>query len=139
MPVVSRTAETNAVSTYFVSKLAGPRIGKVRVSKGEELRMTEYQARGLLASGSLVTSKDLVDDPWGEVAAAAKAQAEADKAVAEQKARDAQAAAEAEAAQKAAEAEAAAEAARKAAPDADHGDGATGEHAEGDHHDDTHA
>lgn len=75
--VVSRTPETNAVTTYYVSCLAGPRIAKKRVAKGEAVELTEYQARAELASGALVTDKALVDDPWGEAKADAAAKAKA--------------------------------------------------------------
>ena len=98
MSVVTRNADTNAVSSYFVSKLCGPRLNKVRVTKGDEVRMTEYQARALVASGELVTDKDRIDDPFGEVAAAADAKAAADKEAAEAKAAADKAAADAKAA-----------------------------------------
>ena len=122
MSVISKTAETNAVRTFYVTALAGPRIDKTRVAKGDPVRMSEHQARALLASGALVDDEAKVDDPFGEKAAAAERQAAADKLAAEQKAAEDRAAAEAAAAQKQAEAEAA----RKAAEE-------LGGHADGDH------
>lgn len=93
MSVVSKTAATNAVSPYFVSSLAGPRLFGRRVEKGEELRLSEHQARALLLTGEIVSDKDVVDDPFGEVArkaeaakAAAAAEAAADKEAADAKA-----------------------------------------------------
>jgi len=79
--------------TYYVSKLAGPKVAGVRVGRGEALELTEHQARGELSSGALVTDEALVDDPWGEAERAA-----AEKVAADAKARADQAAADAKAA-----------------------------------------
>ena len=97
--VVSKTAESNAVSTYYVSSVAGPKVACRRVKKGDKLELTEHQARAELASGALVTKAELVDDPWGEKAtAAAKAgaatKADADADAKAKAAADAQAAAD---------------------------------------------
>lgn len=105
--VVTKTAETNAVSTYYVSALAGPKVAGRRVAKGDALSLSEHQARGELATGALVTDESRVDDPFNEKAlaearakaeeearaAAAKAAADA-KAVADKAAAEAKAAAE---------------------------------------------
>ena len=121
--VVSKTEETNVVSTYYVSAVAGPKVARQRVSKGDALQLTEHQARGELATGALVTSKDRVDDPWGDKAAAAK-KAEADAAAAAEAkaAEDADADAKAKAA---ADAQAAADKAAAEAAAAQHHDDAT--------------
>ena len=111
MSVVSKTAATNLVSTYHVSCLAGPRLGKTRVVKGDAIEMSEYQARALLLSGEVVADEALIDDPFGERVAAAEAAGA--KAAA-----DARAAEEADAAAKlkaAADAQAAADKAAEAA------------------------
>ena len=99
MSVVSKTAATNTVSTFYVSCLAGPRLGKTRVAKGDKVEMSEHQARGLLLSGDLVKDEALVDDPFGEKAAAAKlaqekAASDADAAAKLKAAADARAAAD---------------------------------------------
>ncbi len=97
MSVVSKTAETNTVTTYFVSALAGPRLNRRRVEKGDEVEMTEHQARALLLSGDLVDDEAKVDDPFGAVARAAEAKAAADKEAADAKAAADKAAADAKA------------------------------------------
>ena len=77
------TAQTQ---TYYVTRLAGPRVAGKRASKGDALSLTERQARAELLAGAITLDKALIDDPWGEAAKAEAAKVAADKAAADAKA-----------------------------------------------------